>query len=58
MEKKHSPETEAFYKKLILPEEDKLRLTPPHCGYRWFRSNIIALEHYRRSELLPQRKAS
>jgi hypothetical protein len=61
MEKKRSPEMEAFYRKFILPEEDRDRLTkPPWCGgYRWFRSaNVVALEHYRRSESLPQRKAS
>jgi hypothetical protein len=59
MEKKHSPETETFYRKLILPEEDKDELTPPRRGFRWFRSeNIVCIEHYRRSEALPQRKAS
>jgi hypothetical protein len=54
MEKKHSPGTEAFYRKLILPEEDKPEPTPPRCVFRWFRSaNIVCLEHYRRPEVHP-----
>jgi hypothetical protein len=59
VEKKHSPKTEAFYRKFTLPEEDKLEPTPPRRGYRWFRrENIVCIEHYRQSEVLPQRKAS
>jgi hypothetical protein len=58
MGKRYAPPTEAFYRKFVLPEEDKAEPTPPHCG-RWFRSeNIVCIEHYRRSESLPKRKAS
>ncbi len=42
MEKKHSLELEAFYRNFILPEEDKDKLTPPRCGFRWFKSKNIA----------------
>jgi hypothetical protein len=59
MEKRFSVREEAFYRKLILPEEDKDELTPPRGGFRWFKSeNIICFEHYRRPESPPQRKAS
>jgi hypothetical protein len=59
MEKRYSPQTEAFYRKLILPEEEKAEPTPPRAGFRWFRAtNIVCFEHYRRPELLPQRKVS
>jgi hypothetical protein len=43
---------DAFWQKLILPEEDRRRLFPtmPWTGsYRWFRSpNVICLEQHRR----------
>jgi hypothetical protein len=59
MEKRTSPQLEAFYRKWTLPEEDKPEPTFTHCGFRWFRSeNVVCIEHYRRSESLPQRKAS
>jgi hypothetical protein len=60
IEKKHSPSTEAFYRKWTLPEEDKAEPTPPRCGFRWFRSkNILCIEHYRVAyEPTPQSKAS
>jgi hypothetical protein len=40
----------AFWRKLVLPQEDRMRLGIPwHGGYRWFRSpNVVCLEHYRR----------
>lgn len=61
VEKRHSSHAEAFYRKQILPEEDKAEPTPPRCGFRWFRSkNIVCLEHYRKSETkpAPQQKVS
>jgi hypothetical protein len=59
MERKHPPEMEAFYRKWTLPEEDKAEPTFSQCRFRWFRSeNVICIEHYRRSETLPERKAS
>jgi hypothetical protein len=37
-----------FWRKLILPEEDKDRAWDG-IGYRWFRSeNVVPLEQYRR----------
>ena len=50
MEKRFTVKEETFYRKLILPEEDRDRLNKPpwSSGYRWFRSaNVICLEHYR-----------
>ena len=49
MEKRYSPQTESFYRRSILPEEEKTFPTTPGYSYRWFRSeNVIPLEHYRR----------
>ena len=49
MEKRYSPQTEAFYRRHILPEEEKTFPTTPGHGYRWFRSeNVIPFEYYRR----------
>jgi hypothetical protein len=41
---------EAFLRKLVLPQEDCMRLGVSWTGgYRWFRSpNVVCLEHYRR----------
>jgi hypothetical protein len=48
MERTRTPKEEAFWQKLILPEEDKDARWGGY-GYRWFRSpNVYALEHYRR----------
>jgi hypothetical protein len=61
MEKRFSTSEEGFYRRLVLPEEDRDRLNkPPWCGgYRWFKSeNIVCIEHYRRLESISQRKAS
>jgi hypothetical protein len=59
MEKRYSPQLEAFYRKWTLPEEEKAEPTFARCGFRWFRSeNVVALEHYRPPKSLPQRKAS
>jgi len=43
-----------FWRKLILPEEDRLRLYPDmpwKGGYRWFRSpNVVPIEQWRRKQ--------
>ena len=48
MQRTRTKEEEAFWQKLVLPQED--RDSPwDGIGYRWFRSpNVVALEHYRR----------
>jgi hypothetical protein len=54
-------EDEILLRRLVYPEEDRyLHTTLPWTGgYRWFRSeNVVCIEHYRRSESLPQCKAS
>jgi hypothetical protein len=44
----------AFWRKLILPEEDRRHLTATAWdgkGYRWFRSpNVIPIEQWRREQ--------
>ena len=51
MERTRTPKEEAFWQRLILPEEDRDYLWEGY-GYRWFRSpNILALEHYRRRQV-------
>ena len=42
-------EEEAFWRRLVLPEEDHLRMGKPWTGgYRWFRSaNVVPLEQWR-----------
>jgi hypothetical protein len=48
-----------FWRKLILPEEDRRRLFPDRIwkgGYRWFRSeNVVCIEHFRRPRILGQK---
>jgi len=49
----HSPEDEAFLRKVTFCEEDRRRYIgkPYTGGYRWFRnSKIIPIEHWRRPE--------
>ena len=61
MVKRHTVEEEESLRRYILSEEDRATLTGEkwNGGYRWFKSgNIVCLEHYRRPEPLPQRKAS
>jgi hypothetical protein len=45
-------EEDAFWQRLILPEEDRRRLFPETAwsgGYRWFRSpNVVPIEQWRR----------
>ena len=47
----HHEHDEAFWRKRILPEEDRRNRPIPllwNAGYRWFRSpNIVDLWHYR-----------
>jgi hypothetical protein len=42
----------AFWRKLVLPQEERMRLGIPwHGGYRWFRSpNVVCLEVWRRKK--------
>jgi hypothetical protein len=45
-------EDEGFLRRLVIPEEDRARLTtaPWNGGFRWFRSqNVTCLEKYRRA---------
>jgi hypothetical protein len=62
IEKRFSAQLEAFYRKRILPEEDRKSLLGDvewKRTYRWFRSaNIVPIEHYRRPSPIPQEKAS
>jgi hypothetical protein len=41
---------DAFWRRMVLPQEDRMRLGIPwHGGYRWFRSeNVIPIEQARR----------
>jgi hypothetical protein len=50
VEKRFSVKDEAFYRRLILPEEDRAECTALQLkrSYRWFRSeNVVCIEHYR-----------
>jgi hypothetical protein len=62
MLKRYSEKEEAFWRKVILPEEDHLSSGGEwDGGYRWFRSeNVICLEHYQaiKTKPAPQSKAS
>jgi hypothetical protein len=60
IEKKYSEDDEAFWQKLVLPQEERVRLTEwKGRGYRWFRSkNVVPIEHYRRSPPIQRQKAS
>jgi hypothetical protein len=59
MERRFSEKDEAFWRKMVLPEEDRVSLTSAEWkgGYRWFRSeNVVCLEHYRQAETKPAPK--
>jgi hypothetical protein len=59
--KRHTEKEEESLRRYILCEEDRATLTGEkwNGGYRWFRNeNVVCIEHYRRPESLPQRKAS
>jgi hypothetical protein len=61
MMKRYTEEEEESLRRYFPSEEDRALLTREKWagGYRWFRSaNVVAIEHYRRPESLPQRKAS
>ena len=61
MIKRHTAKEVESLRRYIMAEEDRALFTKEKWtgGYRWFRSeNVVCLEHYRRSEALPQRKAS
>jgi hypothetical protein len=50
IEKRYSEKEEAFWRKMILPEED--RAFEWRGGYRWFRSaNVVPIELWRRVEM-------
>jgi hypothetical protein len=61
--RRFSAKDEAFYRRLILPEEDRAEYAAlqPKRSYRWFRSkNIVCIEHYRAAETkqTPRRRVS
>jgi hypothetical protein len=66
MERCYSEKDEAFWRKMILPEEDRLASLVgtgwTGVGYRWFKSeNVVCLEHYLRApetNPAPHQKAS
>jgi hypothetical protein len=64
LEKRFSTKDEAFYRRLILPEEDRTEYAAVKSSrsYRWFRSaNVVCLEHYKRpieAKPAPRLKAS
>jgi hypothetical protein len=61
MTKRFSAKEEAFWRKLVMSEEDHILMGKEwRGGYRWFRSeNVVPIEHYRiETKLSPQLKAS
>jgi hypothetical protein len=53
-----SNEAKAFYRQMLMPEEDRLLHSPGTArpGYRWFRSeNVVAIEHFRKPHTPEQR---
>jgi hypothetical protein len=56
----HSEEEVLFWRRLILPEEEKGFFVPKwKGGYRWFRDpKILCLEHYRRPAPNDDRKVA
>jgi hypothetical protein len=56
VERRFSAKDEAFYRRLILPEEDRRQYPAfePKRSYRWFRSpNVIPIEHWQRPKPTP-----
>ena len=49
---RQTEDEDAFWRKLVLPQEDRMRLGIPwQGGYRWFRSpNVVCLEQWRRKK--------
>jgi hypothetical protein len=52
---RQTEDEETFWRKLILPEEEHLRMGKPWTGgYRWFRSpNVVPIEQWRKQ---PERR--
>ena len=48
---------DAFWRKLVLPQEDRIRLGIPwRGGYRWFKSsNVVPIEQWRQRKESPPR---
>ena len=60
MDRRYTAEDEAFYRDLMLPQEDIPPDMPAQMAgaFRWFRSpNIICIEHYRRPQAAPISKS-
>jgi len=52
IEKRYSAKDEAFNRSMMFPEEERYRFTSKRWdgSFRWFKaSNVVCLEHYRRS---------
>jgi len=49
----YSPSEEEFFRRLTWPQEDRRRFTSASWsgGYRWFRTNVTPIEHYRRPRI-------
>ena len=49
---RQTEDEDAFWQKLVLPQEDRMRLGIPwQGGYRWFRSpNVVCLEQWRQKK--------
>jgi hypothetical protein len=49
---RQAEDEDAFWRKLVLPQEDRMRLGIPwHGGFRWFRSpNVVCIEQWRRKK--------
>jgi hypothetical protein len=49
---RQAKDEDTFWRKLILPQEERMRLGIPwRGGYRWFKSdNIVCLEQWRRKK--------
>lgn len=47
---------DTFWRKLVLPQEERMRLGIPWCGgYRWFRSpNVVPIEQWRKKRPRPK----
>jgi hypothetical protein len=51
--KRYRPDDEAFRRELTFAEEDRHRFTsaPWSGGYRWFKTNVTPIEHYKRPSI-------
>jgi hypothetical protein len=50
---RQAEDEDAFWRKLVLPQEERMRLSIPwRGGYRWFRSaNVVPIEQWRRKKV-------